>query len=62
MKHCRRNIVLTLMSLLLLSFLASCSSKGVHMPKHRKRRNCDCPTFSQSLPPSQPHADGPLYG
>jgi len=50
-----------LASLVLAGLLASCSSKGVHMPKHRKRRNCDCPTFSLTIPTSQPHADGPIY-
>ena len=49
-----------LASLVLAGLLASCS-KGVHMPKHRKRRNCDCPTFSLTIPTSQPHADGPIY-
>lgn len=33
--------------LLLTSLLlAGCSSRGVHMPKHRKQRHCDCPTFA----------------
>lgn len=51
MKHTRRNLSLSLLTLLLLSFLASCSNKGVHMPKHRKRRHCDCPTFAYSTTP-----------
>ena len=46
MRTTKRHIALVLTGLFLLSFLASCSDKGVHMPKHRKRRNCDCPTFS----------------
>lgn len=25
------------------------------MPKHRKRRNCDCPTFSQNITPTSIH-------
>ena len=53
MKHTRRNISLSLLSLLLLAFVAGCSSKGVHMPKHRKRRHCDCPTFA-TIPSPQP--------
>ena len=48
MKHTRRNISLTLLAILLLAFAAGCSSKGVHMPKHRKRRHCDCPTFTET--------------
>ena len=51
MNHTRRNISLTLLAILLLLFAAGCSSKGVHMPKHRKRRHCDCPTFAIVLPP-----------
>ena len=50
MKHTRRNLSLAMLALLLLAFLSACSSKGVQMPKHRKRRHCDCPTFAyQSL-------------
>ena len=48
MKHTRRNISLPLLAILLLAFAAGCSSKGVHMPKHRKRRHCDCPTFTET--------------
>lgn len=33
-------------ALLLAAMFASCSSKGVRMPKHRMRRHCNCPTFS----------------
>ena len=47
MKHTYRNTALLLLGALLLSFAAGCSSRGVHMPKHRKRRHCDCPTFSE---------------
>ena len=53
MNHTRRNISLTLLAILLLLFVAGCSSKGVHMPKHRKRRHCDCPTLA-AVPTSQP--------
>lgn len=48
MKHTYRNTALLLLGALLLSFAAGCSSRGVHMPKHRKRRHCDCPTFSEA--------------
>ena len=51
MNHTRRNISLTLLVILLLLFAAGCSSKGVHMPKHRKRRHCDCPTFATASTP-----------
>jgi hypothetical protein len=54
MKYTRRNLSLTLLAILLLAFAAGCSSKGVHMPKHRKRRHCDCPTFAEHY--SQPSA------
>lgn len=56
MKTPRRHIARLLTGLFLLSLLASCSDKGVHMPKHRKRRHCDCPTFALNTPP-QPDAD-----
>ena len=51
---------LALLALLLLAFLSACSSKGVHMPKHRKRRHCDCPTFTIVLPP-QPTSVTAIY-
>ena len=54
MKYTRRNLSLTLLAILLLAFAAGCSSKGVHMPKHRKRRHCDCPTCAEHY--SQPSA------
>ena len=60
MKHTRRNLELTLLTLLLLSFLASCSNKGVHMPKHRKRRHCDCPTFAYTTPQHPTTEDGTI--
>lgn len=60
MKHALRNISLAFLAVLLLSFLASCSNKGVHMPKHRKRRHCDCPTFAQNLPATPNTDDGTL--
>ena len=60
MKHTRRNLSLTLLTLLLLAFLAACSNKGVHMPKHRKRRHCDCPTFSYTAPQHPTPEDGTI--
>ena len=60
MKHTRRNLSYTLLTLLLLSFLASCSDKGVHMPKHRKRRHCDCPTFTYTAPQLSSTEDGTI--
>lgn len=39
-------IVLVLMVCALL--LSGCSRKGVHMPKHRKVRHCNCPTFAMN--------------
>lgn len=36
--------------------LGACSSKGVRMPKHRKRTHCDCPTFSMNETAEQPQS------
>lgn len=46
--------------LVLAGLLASCSDKGVHMPKHRKRRHCDCPTFALATPLPSPATDGTI--
>ena len=54
----RRRIALVLTGLFLLSLMASCSDKGVHMPKHRKRRHCDCPTFALGVRASSPAFPG----
>lgn len=51
MKHRQRNITFFFLGAFLLMLAVGCSNKGIHMPKHRKRRHCNCPTFSQSLPP-----------
>lgn len=48
-KKTKRNIGLLLLALMLTAFVAGCSSKGVRMPKHRKRRHCDCPTFAEKF-------------
>ena len=48
----RRNIILVL-SLVALLLTAGCSSKGVRMPKHRKQRHCDCPTFTMAAAETQ---------
>ncbi|MBQ3983114.1 MAG: hypothetical protein II633_05010 [Bacteroidales bacterium] len=61
MKHPRRTLSLLFLSVLLLAFMASCSNKGVHMPKHRKRRHCDCPTFAQMVTPTTLSTDGLRY-
>ena len=50
----RALLVLTIV-FVLAGMMASCSPKGVHMPKHRKRRNCNCPTFSMSTHPTLPN-------
>ncbi len=60
MKHALRTLSLALLAVLLLSFLAGCSRKGVHMPKHRKRRHCDCPTFVMNWTTTPDSADGTL--
>lgn len=46
MKHNKRNIALLFLGAFVLMLAAGCSNKGVQMPKHRKRRHCNCPTFS----------------
>ena len=45
----------------LLSVVVGCSPKGVHMPKHRKRRHCDCPTFAQQRSPTTASSQSPVY-
>lgn len=60
MRHTRKNILLALIALMLLTTLAACSNKGVRMPKHRKRRHCDCPTFAQSSPAPTPSTYGTI--
>lgn len=47
MKHSKNTIGNLLLVLILMALCASCSNKGVQMPKHRMRRHCNCPTFSQ---------------
>ena len=51
MPHMKRSKfpLLVLLTATLLAATA-CSPKGVHMPKHRKSRNCNCPTFGQAIP------------
>ena len=40
----------TIPILILFCLLAGgCSKKGASMPKHRKRKHCDCPYFSQAV-------------
>lgn len=34
-------------AVLLMGFATGCSPKGVHMPRHRKKSHCNCPTFSE---------------
>ncbi len=50
----RRNAILTPVCLLLLAvvLLSGCSRRGAHMPKHRKSRRCNCPTFSYYAMPT----------
>ena len=47
MKYGKKPIAILLLTLMLTTLCASCSNKGVQMPKHRMRRHCNCPTFSQ---------------
>lgn len=48
MKYSKTTIGSLLLLLMLTALCASCSNKGVSMPKHRMRRHCNCPTFSQA--------------
>ena len=40
----KKTYIIGLLALALL--LGGCSRKGVNMNRHRKKRHCDCPTFS----------------
>lgn len=53
----KRTIAAALTGVFLLACLTACSDKGVHMPKHRKRRHCDCPTFSLNTYPTTDDRD-----
>ena len=56
MRRPSRTFASLMLAAMLLAFAAGCSSsKGAHMPKHRKRRHCNCPTFSylQQYPSQQ---------
>ncbi len=50
----RRNAIFAPLCLLLVAalLLGSCSRRGAHMPKHRKSRRCNCPSFSYHAMPS----------
>jgi len=52
----RKAVALIFLLVLLAAAAAGCSRRGVHMPKHRKRRHCDCPTFAMTAPIPSPHA------
>lgn len=54
MRHSQRNFALLILAAFLLMFAAGCSNKGIHMPKHRKRRHCNCPTFAENMPVQTP--------
>ena len=46
-----------LILLLLAGLLCGCSARGAHMPKHRKKHHCNCPTFSMSPAEELPTTD-----
>lgn len=56
MRHSQRNFALLLLAAFLGLLVAGCSNKGIHMPKHRKRRHCNCPTFSMATPAQMPES------
>lgn len=47
MKYIRKYYIV--LALLLIGLCASCSSMSMRMPVHRKKRHCDCPTFSENF-------------
>ncbi len=46
MKRCYSFRAMLCALLLCALLLCGCSRRGAHMPKHRKSRRCNCPTFS----------------
>lgn len=61
MTHKKRTTALVLLAIMLAAFAAGCSNKGIHMPKHRKRRHCNCPTFAQYTQENPDKCDGPTF-
>ena len=55
----KKRYLLLFLTLICLLF-AGCSKKGAAMPKHRKRKHCDCPYFSYN-PTSQQQASLTLW-
>ena len=43
----KRYVIYIVLALVCL-IVSGCSKKGNAMPKHRKRKHCDCPYFSQN--------------
>ena len=60
MKYGKKTIAILLLTLMLTTLCASCSNKGVQMPKHRMRRHCNCPTFSQLQGAPETHIWTPI--
>ena len=46
----KKRYAIYVMVALVCLMASGCSKKGAAMPKHRKRKHCDCPYFSQELP------------
>lgn len=55
MKHTRLSFSKAACLLLAAAILLGSCSRRAHMPRHRKRRNCDCPTFSMNANVEHPH-------
>lgn len=47
----KKRYSLYIMLALVCLLVAGCSKKGAAMPKHRKRKHCDCPYFSVNPAP-----------
>ncbi len=61
----RANILRTAAAAILVAslLLTACSRKNVNMPKHRKSRKCNCPTFTERhLDSTIDHTSSITYG
>lgn len=48
----KKRYAIYIMLALVCMLASACSKKGSAMPKHRKRKHCDCPYFSQVMTPA----------
>ncbi|MCR4811913.1 MAG: hypothetical protein K5867_04880 [Bacteroidales bacterium] len=45
----KKRYAIYIMLALVCLIVSGCSKKGSAMPKHRKRKHCDCPYFSYQI-------------